>query len=278
MRQPVRVHVEFGPVPSASAQAWVRDARIVLERVRAAGDALPVVLPAEIEAAFVGYLDQWEAHAATTDAFSWADDVDVEEARHLAVYFFSLLSIDDDTWAEYELPFTSEEAKPFIEALTAAVTEALADADAEVGATIKASFPGAAVEISRPWRAEPGRKFRVVVVDDTEDVRLLLSMTLKVDGRFELVGTAGNGRIAIDVCREMQPDGILLDVMMPVLDGLGALPELRDACPEARIVMLSANDHPDVVERSLELGADAFVTKGSALDRALATLLGEDGA
>ena len=273
MRQPGGVHVEFGPVPSASAQAWIDDARVVLERVRAAGDALPVVLPADIEAAFVGYLDAWEAHAAATDTFTWADDVDVEEARHLAVYFFSLLSIDDDTWAAYELPFTSELAKPFIEALTTAVTDALGAADAEVGASIKASFPGAAVEISRPWRNEPGRKFRVVIVDDTEDVRLLLAMTFSVDGRFEMVGTAANAREGIELCRDVQPDGVLLDVMMPVLDGLEALPELRASCPDARIVMLSANDHPDVVATAKSRGADAFVTKGAALELALEALL-----
>jgi DNA-binding NarL/FixJ family response regulator len=61
--------------------------------------------------------------------------------------------------------------------------------------------------------------------------------------------------------------------MMPVLDGLGALPELRAACPEARIVMLSANDQPDVVEQARRLGADAFVTKGGALELALEALL-----
>lgn len=269
----MEVHVEFGPVPSASAQAWIDDARTVLERVRAAGDALPVVLPPDIEAAFVGYLDRWEEHAATADSFVWSDDVDVEEARHLAVYFFSLVSIDDETWRAYDLPFTSELAKPFIEALTTAVTDALAEADKEVGASIKASFPGAAVEISRPWRADVGRKFRVVIVDDTEDVRLLLTMTMNIDGRFELVGTAANGRAGIDLCREVQPDGVLLDVMMPVLDGLEALPELRSTCPAARIVMLSANDHPDVVAKAKGRGADAFVTKGGALDLALEALL-----
>ena len=274
MRQPVGVHIEFGPVPAASAQAWIRDARLVLERARAAGDALPVVLPEEIEHAFVGYLDQWEAHASSNDPFEWADDVDVEYARHLAVYFFSLLSIDDETWARYDLPFTTDEAKPFIDAFSTAVTDALAAADTEVGQSIKASFPGAAVEISRPWRAEAGQKFRVVIVDDTEDVRLLLKMTLNVDGRFEIVGTAPDGRAGIDVCRDVQPDGVLLDVMMPVLGGLDALPELREACPNARIVMLSANDQPDIVAKAKNRGADAFVTKGGALDLALEALLG----
>ena len=274
MRQPGAVHVEFGPVPSASARAWIDDARLVLEGVRAAGDALPVVLPPDIEAAFIRYLDAWEARAAQDESFIWSADVDVEEARHLAVYFFSLVSIDDETWDAYGLPFTSEEAKPFIEALTTAVTDALADADREVGASIKASFPGAAVEISRPWRTEPpGRKFRVVIVDDTEDVRLLLTMTVNVDGRFEMVGTATNGRAGIELCREVQPDGVLLDVMMPELDGLDALPELRATCPDARIVMLSANDHPDVVAKAKSRGADAFVTKGAALELALEALL-----
>ena len=273
MDQSVVVRVEFGPVPSASALAWIEDARLVLQGVRAAGDALPVVLPPDIEAAFIGYLDAWEARAAASDQFFWSDEVDVEQARHLAVYFFSLVSIDDDTWAAYGLPFTSEAAKPFIEALTTAVTDALAEADTEVGASIKASFPGAAVEITRPWRSDPGRKFRVVIVDDTEDVRLLLSMTVNVDGRFEMVGTAANGRDGIDLCREVQPDGVLLDVMMPVLDGLEALPELRSSCPNTRIVMLSANDHPDVVARAKRQGADAFVTKGAALELALEALL-----
>jgi CheY-like chemotaxis protein len=272
MSQPGAVRVELGPVPSSSARAWIRDARIVLERARAAGDALPVVLPPEIERAFVGYLDRWEAHAATADPFVWSDDIDVDEARHLAVYFFSLLSIDDETWARYELPFTSEDAAPFIQTLSTAVIEALAEADAEVGPSIKASWPEG--EITRPARDEGDRKFRVVIVDDTDDVRLLLSMTLNIDGRFETVGEATNGREGIDRCRELQPDGVLLDVMMPVLDGLAALPELRSACPAARIVMLSANDHPEIVQRATSGGADAFVTKGAALELALEALLG----
>lgn len=98
-------------------------------------------------------------------------------------------------------------------------------------------------------------------------------MTLNIDGRFEIAGTATNGRAGIDLCRDEQPDGVLLDVMMPVLDGLDALPELRSVCPDARIVMLSANDHPDVVAKARRLGADAFVTKGAALEQAVEALL-----
>jgi DNA-binding NarL/FixJ family response regulator len=88
-----------------------------------------------------------------------------------------------------------------------------------------------------------------------------------------MVGTAPDGRAGIELCREVQPDGILLDVMMPVLDGIEALPELRAACPNARIVMLSANDQAEVVAKARSRGADAFVTKGAALELALEALL-----
>jgi CheY-like chemotaxis protein len=266
------VHIAFGPVPAASARQWVTDARTVLRKVRAAGDALPVVLPPEVEQAFVGYLDAWEERARTSDPFEWEAEVDTDDARHLLVYFFSVLSLDDDLWAAYDLPFTSPVAQPFIDALSSAVLTALAEVDVEVAPSIKASWPDGAIR--RPWRADPGRRFRVVVVDDTEDVRLLLGMTLNIDGRFELVGSAANGREAIAVCGDVQPDGVLLDVMMPVLDGIAALPELRAACPGTRIVMLSANDHPDIVARARAGGADAFVTKGSPLEQALEELLG----
>jgi DNA-binding NarL/FixJ family response regulator len=62
--------------------------------------------------------------------------------------------------------------------------------------------------------------------------------------------------------------------MMPVLDGIAALPELREACPNARIIVLSANDQGDLVSRAMTAGADEFVTKSSSLDRAIEALLG----
>jgi CheY-like chemotaxis protein len=271
------MHLRLGPLPAESALVWVENARIVLDGVRAAGDALPVELPPDIEEAFRGYLDEWyeiaERAALDDGPFEWSAVVDRDHARHLVVYFFSLLSLDDELWAAHSLPFTPPVAQPFVDALSGQVIAALASEDEEVGPSIAASWPSG--EILRPWRADPGRTFRVVIVDDTEDVRLLLTMTLQIDGRFEVAGEARDGRQGIEVCRDLQPDGILLDVMMPVLDGIGALPELRAACPAARIVMLSANDQPDLIEKALAAGADEWVTKASSLDRALEALLGE---
>ena len=273
MRQSDGMHLSLGPLPPASARIWVENARIVLDGVRAAGEAIPVELPAEIEAAFRAYLDEWDSIAEADDRWQWSADIEADHARQLVVYFFSLISLDDELWAEHALPFTPPEAQPFIDALSNAVIAAISAEDEEVGPSIAASWPTG--EIHRPWRAEPGRPFRVVIVDDTEDVRLLLTMTLQIDGRFEVAGEARDGRQGIEVCRDLQPDGILLDVMMPVLDGIGALPELRAACPAARIVMLSANDQPDLIEKALAAGADEWVTKASSLDRALEALLGE---
>ncbi len=273
MGQSDGMHLSLGPLPARAARVWVENARIVLDGVRAAGDAIPVDLPAEIESAFRAYLDEWDAIAHEVDPFEWSAEIESDHARHLVVYFFSLLSLDDELWAEHSLPFTPPDAQPFIDALSNSVIAAITAEDEEVGPSIAASWPSG--EIHRPWRADPGRPYRVVVVDDTEDVRLLFTMTLQIDGRFEVVGEARDGREGIEVCGREQPDGILLDVMMPVLDGLSALPELRAACPSARIVMLSANDQADVVDRALAAGADDWVTKASSLDRALEALLGE---
>jgi CheY-like chemotaxis protein len=229
-----------------------------------------VELPPAVGDAFDAYLDEWGAVADERDPFVWAADVDVDQARHLVVYFFGLLSIDDEVWQEHGLPFDRPESEPFYAAMANSVIDALAAADAEVGPSLKASWPE---ETSRPPRPSPETPLRVVVVDDTDDVRLLLGMALTIDGRFEVVGEAANGLAAIEVCTRTQPGGVLLDLMMPVMDGITALPTLRERCPAARIVVLSANDNPALVDQSLALGADAFVVKTSAVDDALEALI-----
>jgi len=264
------VHIALGPVPAASVRSWVANARVVLDGVRRAGHRLPVELPDDVAAAFIAYLDEWDSRATQLDPFVWSSEVDVEQARHLVVYFFGLLTLDDAVWEEHGLPFAPPEAEAFYLAVSVAVTDALAAADAEVGASIKASWPE---ETTRPPRPETDRPLRVVVIDDTEDLRLLLSMALTIDGRFEVVGEAVNGALGVDLCRETQPDAVLLDVMMPIMDGITACPLIRAACPTTRIVMLSANDSPAIVAQAMQTGADAFVVKGSALDDALETLL-----
>ena len=103
---------------------------------------------------------------------------------------------------------------------------------------------------------------RVVLADDSDDVRNMLRMALEMDGRFDVVGEASNGEEAVQMVTENRPDAIFLDLVMPVLDGLKAIPKIKASSPETKIVVLSvAAAHPSSSE-AMELGATAMVQKG----------------
>jgi DNA-binding NarL/FixJ family response regulator len=84
------------------------------------------------------------------------------------------------------------------------------------------------------------RKLRVLLADDEADVRHLLRLNLELDGRFEIVGEAANGAEAVDLARQLQPDAVVLDILMPVMGGVDALPLIREVAPAAPVVVLSA--------------------------------------
>ena len=105
---------------------------------------------------------------------------------------------------------------------------------------------------------------RVVLADDSDDVREMLRMALEWDGRFDIVGEASNGEEAVALVSEHKPDAVFLDLVMPVLDGLHAIPRIKASSPETKIVVLSvAASHPSSSE-AMELGATAMVQKGGA--------------
>lgn len=108
---------------------------------------------------------------------------------------------------------------------------------------------------------DPGWKCRVVIIDDDGDIRALLRLFLERAGDFEVVGEGGNGREGVEVASAVAPDQVLLDISMPVLDGLQALPLIKAALPEANIVMLTGLDDPDVRGHAFAAGADASVPK-----------------
>lgn len=92
--------------------------------------------------------------------------------------------------------------------------------------------------------------------------RLLLRVTLELEEGIEVVGEAGNGRDAVALAGDMRPDVLLLDIAMPELDGLEALPLLREASPGTRVVVLTGFARTDLQERALELGAVRYLEKG----------------
>lgn len=115
-------------------------------------------------------------------------------------------------------------------------------------------------------RPEP---VRVVLVDDTTDLRELLRFALE-QHEFRVVGEAGDGRTGIEVVRELQPDLVLLDLAMPVMDGFEALPLVRAACPDAVVLVLSGFDAATSGARACTLGAHGYLEKGVSLRSTLA--------
>ncbi len=109
---------------------------------------------------------------------------------------------------------------------------------------------------------------RVVIIDDTADLRDLLRMAL-VRGGMSVIGEASDGLAGIEVVRELRPDVVLLDLSMPVMDGLEALPHLRALVPDARIIVLSGFGASQMSKRALTIGADGYLQKGASLGRIL---------
>ena len=115
--------------------------------------------------------------------------------------------------------------------------------------------------------ANPPR-VRVVVIDDTADLRDLLKIAL-TRGEFEVVGEAGDGQTGIDSVRRHRPDVVLLDLAMPVMDGIEALPQIRRLIPQGKIVVLSGFGAQHMSERAVSAGADGYVQKGAPLNTIL---------
>jgi DNA-binding NarL/FixJ family response regulator len=100
----------------------------------------------------------------------------------------------------------------------------------------------------------------VLLVDDDPDLRLLLRYSLSDEG-FDIVGDAANGQDGVEQARCLQPDLIILDLVMPVLDGLTALPQLAEVAPDSAVVVLSVETDAEMRGRALTLGAQAFISK-----------------
>lgn len=114
----------------------------------------------------------------------------------------------------------------------------------------------------------------VLVVDDSSDVRRLVALVLERHPRFSVAGEAPDGGVAVTLARTVQPDVVLLDLSMPGIGGLEALPAIAAAAPSARIVVLSGFDTEDLAERALALGAAAYLEKDHLVERLVPTLEG----
>jgi DNA-binding NarL/FixJ family response regulator len=106
---------------------------------------------------------------------------------------------------------------------------------------------------------------RILIVDDMPQVRRELRTLLPLVDDIEIVGEAENGQSAIELAAALQPDAILIDVEMPILDGLEATRRIKQASPATRIIILSIHNEPAVRAQARSAGADDFVDKGAPL-------------
>ena len=127
-----------------------------------------------------------------------------------------------------------------------------------------------------PGRVTPGPTgtVRVVIVDDSAEVRTLVRTKLRLSGAAVVEGEGADGADAVDLARRLQPDAMLLDVSMPGMDGLTALPQVLQASPATRVVMFSGFDEEPLALRALELGATSYLTKTSSLEDVVSELVG----
>ena len=101
----------------------------------------------------------------------------------------------------------------------------------------------------------------VLVVDDDPLVRSALGLMLGGQPDVHVVGEAADGRAGIDAAQELRPDVVLMDIRMPVLDGLAATIELRTHPDPPHVIVLTTFDADDYVLRALAAGADGFLLK-----------------
>ena len=105
----------------------------------------------------------------------------------------------------------------------------------------------------------------VLIADDSADIRLLIRLALHLEPDLEIVGEATNGADAVAMADQLQPHLLLLDLSMPVMDGLEAIPLIREVAPGARVIVVSGFLNGEIQQRVLEAGASGFVEKGNDL-------------
>jgi DNA-binding NarL/FixJ family response regulator len=112
---------------------------------------------------------------------------------------------------------------------------------------------------------------RVLLADDHQILRDGIRRGLENAGE-EVVGEASNGEEAVTLARETQPDIVLMDLSMPVLDGVSATRRIISEFPDIKVVVLTMHDDPPLTRSALEAGASAYLTKGTSFADVLDTL------
>lgn len=117
-----------------------------------------------------------------------------------------------------------------------------------------------------------GGKIRILIADDHFIVRMGLTALVNMEPDMEVIGEAANGAQAVDIFGKLNPDLVLMDLRMPVKDGIQATAEIRNKFPVARILMLTTYDGDEDIHKALQAGAQGYVLKNSTAEALIPAL------
>lgn len=106
-------------------------------------------------------------------------------------------------------------------------------------------------------------KIKVIICDDHALFRAGVKTAVGMYTDIEFMGEAENGMQLLNLVKFLQPDVILLDIQMPIMDGIATLPEVKKILPDVKIIMLTMNDDVSMISRLMEIGANSYLTKNS---------------
>ena len=112
--------------------------------------------------------------------------------------------------------------------------------------------------------SKTGRKIKVMLADDHLVVRMGLAAIISIERDMEVVGEAADGAEAVKLAAELHPDVVIMDIMMPKLDGVAATAKIRKRNPETQILILTTFGTSDDLRRALDVGATGALVKDSA--------------
>ena len=113
---------------------------------------------------------------------------------------------------------------------------------------------------------------RIITTDDAPIIRLMIKDILVECGKYDVVAECANGREAVEKYKELKPDLVTMDIVMPEMDGIQALEEILKFDPNAKVVMVTAIDQRDSLMKAIRLGATDYIVKPFEADRVMSAV------
>jgi DNA-binding NarL/FixJ family response regulator len=118
--------------------------------------------------------------------------------------------------------------------------------------------------MTNPMKSEDaGNLIKVAIADDHVLFRTGVKTALSMKKDIRMIAEADNGMQLLNLLKHMQPDVILLDIQMPIMDGINTLPEIKKLYPDIKVIMLTMHNDHSMISKLMELGANAYLTKNS---------------